>query len=229
MWIANILLQTEQVMMKSLKTITTNAVKDYVNRKRDAWLLNWPGQVVLAVSQIYWTSQVEAALRTGGADGLSNFATISSQNLQDEVKLVRGELTKLQRATLGALVVIDVHARDVRPFIAAVHEHHTCVGILQLPLCLFKHVKHRMFLAFAMSVDDGSCNPGELCLQVLVEMSSTEVSLSTDFSWQAQLRYYWEQDTVIVRMLNAFAMYGYEYLGNSSRLVITPLTDRWDT
>jgi dynein heavy chain len=63
------------------------------------------------------------------------------------------------------------------------------------------------------------------------------------FSWLSQLRMYWEappgggspgrqqqqqdgEQTVVVRMMNAEAEYGFEYLGSSSRLVVTPLTDR---
>lgn len=51
---------------------------------------------------------------------------------------------------------------------------------------------------------------------------------SFDFEWLKQLRYFWEPDTdcVLVRMTNTTFNYGNEYLGCSSRLVITPLTDR---
>ena len=107
-----------------------------------------------------------------------------TEELGKIVQLVRGQLKPLQRATVGALVVIDVHARDV--------------------------------------VD---------------EMASKGVDRLDDFNWESQLRSYWEHherppskvaptDTLVVRMINAVTLYGYEYLGNSSRLVITPLTDR---
>ncbi|CAO2638239.1 Dynein axonemal heavy chain 1 [Lemmus lemmus] len=39
-------------------------------------------------------------------------------------------------------------------------------------------------------------------------------------------RYYWTNNDLYIRAVNAEFIYGYEYLGNSGRLVITPLTDR---
>jgi len=79
--------------------------------------------------------------------------------------------------TLGALVTLDVHGRDV----------------------------------IQNMVDEG-------------------VKSTSDFEWIAQLRYYIEQKNgqseLIVRQVESPFSYGYEYLGNSMRLVITPLTDR---
>ena len=75
---------------------------------------------------------------------------------------------------------------------------------------------------------------------VVKEMVAAGCQEKTEFEWLSQLRYYWlnqpddycrygddvEPFNLIAKILNAFQMYGYEYLGNSGRLVITPLTDR---
>lgn len=87
-------------------------LKEYQNTARKQWVQEWPGQVVICVGSIYWTQEVHEALGMG-ADGLQAYLKVLHDQLGDIVDLVRGKLTTQQRITLGALVVIDVHARDV--------------------------------------------------------------------------------------------------------------------
>ena len=49
-----------------------------------------------------------------------------------------------------------------------------------------------------------------------------------EFAWESQLRFSWdrEADDVLIRQCTGLFQFGYEYQGLSSRLVITPLTDR---
>ena len=65
---------------------------------------------------------------------------------------------------------------------------------------------------------------------IVEQLVHENVESINDFNWQQQLRYYIEEDYVLIRQVNATIDYGYEYMGATSRLVITPLTDRcWIT
>ncbi|XP_041836448.1 dynein heavy chain 1, axonemal isoform X2 [Melanotaenia boesemani] len=138
---------------------------------RADWVLSWPGQVVIAGCQVFWTAEVSEALEQGD---LANrlYPQLQTQ-LGDLVQLTKGQLSKMQQAVLSALIVIEIHAKDV--------------------------------------------------VSKLVEQ---EVSSINDFEWISQIRYYWTKGDMYVRAVDTEFMYGYEYLGNSKRLVITPLTHR---
>lgn len=55
-----------------------------------------------------------------------------------------------------------------------------------------------------------------------------KVTTKDEFQWQSMLKCYWieEQDDAQMHIADARFWYGYEYLGNGPRLVVTPLTDR---
>jgi hypothetical protein len=62
-------------------------------------------------------------------------------------------------------------------------------------------------------------------IEQIVDSGSSDVE---SFQWVCQLRTYWDKniDDCRIRVCDASFPYGYEYLGNGPRLVITPLTDR---
>ncbi|KAF6028575.1 DNAH7 [Bugula neritina] len=166
------LLELEKDMIASIRKVIGEALDAYPKRARIDWVREWPGQSVLAVTQKFWTAFIHEAINKGG-NALREYLEVNNDQINDIVALVRGKLSKQNRTTLQALIVLDVHGRDV-----------------------------------------------------LAQLCDMGISTDDDFEWLSQLRYYWEEENMVTRMINSMLKYGYEYLGNSGRLVITPLTDR---
>jgi len=162
--------EVEQMMYDSIRNVLKISVEQYLTTPRTDWVLEHCGQCVLNGSQVHWTSEVEEAIKGGT---LPKYLEKLEQQLGECVVLVRRKLTKLQSITMGALITIDVHAKDV--------------------------------------------------IKDLCKLGLTDVNA---FEWIQQLRYYWENKNCRVKCIQTDFPYGYEYLGNTFRLVITPLTDK---
>ncbi|KAL0267127.1 UNVERIFIED_CONTAM: hypothetical protein PYX00_009482 [Menopon gallinae] len=175
------LCEIEKMMRLTLRAeikITRASLRKMMS-KRDKWIKEQPGQLCITSSQIQWTSDCTRTLMhckmMEAKAPLKKLRTKQNKILQRFSEAIRGNLTKLQRVKVVAIVTIEIHARDVID---------------------------KMYKVGCMDV--------------------------TAFEWSSQLRFYWDKDIddCIIRQTNTYFVYGYEYLGNSGRLVITPLTDR---
>lgn len=45
-------------MKLSLRQEMVKAVESYNHNHRNKWVLMWPGQIVLAASQVHWTAEI---------------------------------------------------------------------------------------------------------------------------------------------------------------------------
>lgn len=143
-----------------------------------AWIRSYPAMTILAESQCEWTRRVEKVLNNPqDINGLKKVLEILEEQLQEVVNEVRNEKEEVVRLSIGSLIVIEVHNRDV-----------------------------------------------------LAKLIQDQVTRINEFGWTSQVRYYnlVEEDKfdITVNCISSEREYGFEYLGVSSRLVITPLTDR---
>ncbi|XP_035375794.1 dynein heavy chain 2, axonemal [Electrophorus electricus] len=176
-WLCDVQRTMRWTLKDSLKNCCIALKK--MTGKRDKWIKDWPGQMVITASQIQWTTDVTKTLITGkeraDKSALKSLKKKQVAMLHRYSQAIRGNLSKIQRLKIVALVTVEVHARDV--------------------------------------------------IDKLVKAGCCDVN---SFDWLCQLRLYWDKevDDCIIRQTNTRFLYGYEYLGNSGRLVITPLTDR---
>ena len=56
------LLQVEETMVISIRDVIRQSVNAYAVTPRRQWVIEWPGQVAICVSSIYWTSEVAEAM-----------------------------------------------------------------------------------------------------------------------------------------------------------------------
>ncbi|TMS02261.1 Dynein heavy chain 2, axonemal [Larimichthys crocea] len=175
------LCDVEKTMRITLKDCLSNCLVALkrMTGQRDKWVKDWPGQMLITASQIQWTTDVTRSLITSkeraDKSSLKSMKKKQVSMLQSYSEIIRGNLSKVLRLKIVALVTVEVHARDV--------------------------------------------------IDKLAKAGCNDVNA---FEWLSQLRLYWDKDVddCIIRQTNTRFKYGYEYLGNSGRLVITPLTDR---
>ncbi|KAL7445854.1 hypothetical protein ACHAXM_010428 [Skeletonema potamos] len=169
-------------MRKSLKVILSDAVEKAVNWEIDTprheWLFDYPAQLCITGTQIYWTDETQLALEEyegGQEDAVKRYLQVCNNRLSALIQLVLGELSASDRTKIISLITMDVHSRDV--------------------------------------VD---------------RLIAQKTEGPNAFAWQQQLRFEWDQPSldVNVKICDFSCKYFYEWVGNTGRLVITPLTDR---
>ena len=106
------LLNCEEMMRASVMKVLNDSIIDYPKKPRAQWILQWHGQCVLTGCLLQFTAQVEQYLQKGLA-GLVEYYEIQKQQLNDMVAVVRQPITKIQQDILNALIVLDVHNRDI--------------------------------------------------------------------------------------------------------------------
>ncbi|CAG6015638.1 unnamed protein product [Menidia menidia] len=111
-WLASL----EESMRKCIRGHLLEAVSVYEDRSREQWILEFPAQVALTGSQIWWSNDMELVfkrLEEGLESALKDYNKKQISQLNLLIGLLLGELSPEDRRKVMTVCTIDVHARDI--------------------------------------------------------------------------------------------------------------------
>lgn len=103
-------------MRESIRLYFADGTLSYEEKPREQWLFDFPAQVSLCGTQIWWTTEVNIAfsrLEEGYDNALKDYYKKQVYQLSTLITLLIGELTKQDRQKIMTICTIDVHSRDV--------------------------------------------------------------------------------------------------------------------
>lgn len=73
-------------MIISIRDVIEKSFSAYAVEPRTEWVQNWPGQVVLCVSQIYWTAEVHAVLQKKSVWAVKDYHNSLTVNISIQIE-----------------------------------------------------------------------------------------------------------------------------------------------
>ncbi|MGH0120379.1 UNVERIFIED_CONTAM: hypothetical protein FKN15_039182 [Acipenser sinensis] len=109
-------LHLEETMRSTVRKEIMEAVAGYEDKPQDQWLFDYPAQMALTGSQIWWATDVGIALERledGFETALKDYSHKQITQLNALINLLLGDLTPVDRQKIMTTCTIDVYARDV--------------------------------------------------------------------------------------------------------------------
>ncbi|GBG25533.1 Dynein heavy chain 6, axonemal [Hondaea fermentalgiana] len=195
----------EKDMKLSLHKLMKVGLEDYFERSRIDWVRAHPGQIVATVAQIAWVLGTEATLRNAQAASAAG-----------------ADATATREPSF-----VDNHFQEDVQTLDAWYRRNVAELDRLTMLVRSDLTKRERKIIVALVTTDVHAR------DIVETLRDEQVDSLNNFTWQQQLRYYWQKEDIddcVVRQSNSVIRYAYEYEGCTSRLVITPLTDRcWMT
>ncbi|XP_049491312.1 dynein axonemal heavy chain 9-like [Panthera uncia] len=210
----------------------TEGVVAYEEKPREQWLFDYPAQVALTCTQIWWTTEVGIAfarLEEGYENAMKDYYRKQVVQLKTLITMLLGQLSEGDRQKIMTICTVDVHARDVVAKMIAqkVSPKHPGVSLFVASYTVNGGIREKLAYSPHVGVPD-SAPARELAEGHGGCSQRTCVDNAQAFLWLSQLRHRWDDEAkhCFANICDAQFLYSYEYLGNTPRLVITPLTDR---